>query len=88
MKAIVCTKYGPLEVLQLGYLVFKSGFIPKTIGVFLIIAGFGYVIDSLLRFLMQYNMEISSYTFIGEFMIIFWLLFKGINVQQRDVKNE
>lgn len=78
-----------LWLFPLGYLVFKSGFIPKTIGVFLIIAGFGYIIDSLLRFLMPgYNMEISSYTFIGELMIIFWLLFKGVNVQQSDVKNE
>ncbi|HEY9246070.1 MAG TPA: DUF4386 domain-containing protein [Candidatus Methanoperedens sp.] len=78
-----------LWLFPLGYLFFKSGFIPKTIGVFLIIAGFGYVIDSLLRFLMPgYNMNISSYTFIGELMIIFWLLFKGVNVQQRDVKNE
>ena len=78
-----------LWLLPMGYLVFKSGFIPKTIGVFLIIAGLGYVINSLLRFLMPgYNMEISSYTFIGELMIIFWLLFKGVNVQESDVKNE
>ncbi|MDO9256240.1 MAG: DUF4386 domain-containing protein [Bacteroidales bacterium] len=76
-----------LWLFPLGYLVFKSGFIPKTIGVFLIIAGFGYVIDSLLRFLMPgYNMEISSYTFIGELMIIFWLLFKGVKIPE--VKSE
>jgi hypothetical protein len=78
-----------LWLFPLGFLVFKSGFIPKTIGVFLIIAGFGYIIDSLFRFLIPgYNMEISSYTFIGELMIIFWLLFKGVNVQESDVKNE
>ncbi len=78
-----------LWLFPLGFLVFKSGFIPKTIGVFLIIAGLGYVIDSLLRFLMPgYNMAISSYTFIGELMIIFWLIFKGVNVQQGDIKDE
>ena len=71
-----------LWLFPLGYLVFKSGFIPKTIGVFLIIAGLGYVIDSLLRFLLPgYNLGLSSYTFIGELMIIFWLLIKGIKEQ-------
>lgn len=72
-----------LWLFPLGYLVFKSGFVPKTIGVFLLIAGFGYVIDSLLRFLLPgYNLALSSYTFIGELMIIFWLLFGRVKEPQ------
>ncbi|MCG2713130.1 MAG: DUF4386 domain-containing protein [Candidatus Omnitrophica bacterium] len=72
-----------LWLFPLGYLVFKSGFIPKTIGVFLIIAGLGYVIDSLLRFLMPgYNMELSSYTFYGELLLLLWLLIKGVDVEK------
>jgi hypothetical protein len=65
-----------LWLLPLGYLVFKSGFAPKIIGVFLEIAGLGYVVNSILSFLMpNYTLGISSYTFIGEVMFIFWLLF-------------
>ena len=72
-----------LWLFPLSYLAFKSGFIPKTIGVFLLIAGLGYVIDSFLRFLMPgYTLGLSSYTFIGELMIIYWLLFKGVKKQQ------
>jgi hypothetical protein len=72
-----------LWLFPLSYLVLKSGFIPKIIGIFLIIAGFGYIIDSLLRFLMSgYTLTLSSYTFIGEAMMIFWLLFKGAKIPE------
>jgi hypothetical protein len=78
-----------LWLLPLGYLVFKSGFLPRILGVLLIIAGFGYVIDSIILFLLpDLNITISQFTFIGELLFLLWLLFKGVNVQQRDVKNE
>jgi hypothetical protein len=68
-----------LWMLPLGYLFFKSGFIPKIISIFLIISGLGYVANSLLRFLLPgYVLNLSSYTFIGELMLIFWLLIKGV----------
>jgi hypothetical protein len=71
-----------LWLLPLGYLVIKSKFIPQIIGVFLIIAGLGYMTDSLCKFLIpNYNITIGSYTFIGEVLLIFWLLFKGVKVQ-------
>ena len=35
-----------LWLFPMGYLVFKSGFLPKIIGALLIVAGFGYLIDS------------------------------------------
>jgi len=47
----------------------------------LIIAGFGYIINSLLRFLMRTIIWKSRHTHLsGEMMIIFWLIFKGVNV--------
>lgn len=68
-----------LWLFPLGFLVYRSGFIPKIIGIFLVIAGLGYLIDSAFRFLMPgYTLTLSSYTFLGELMLIFWLLIKGV----------
>jgi hypothetical protein len=72
-----------LWLLPLGYLVFKSGFIPIILGVLLIIAGLGYIMDSLGKFLISnYNITIASYTFIGEVLLLLWLLIKGVKDQQ------
>ncbi len=78
-----------LWLLPMGYLVFKSGFLPRIIGVLLIIAGFGYVINSFMLFLLpDLNITIFQFTFIGELLFLLWLLIKGVNVQQRDTINE
>lgn len=70
-----------LWLFPLGYLVFKSGYIPKILGVLLIIAGFGYLIDSFGTFLLpSYNLTVSIFTFIGEVLLLFWLLVKGVKV--------
>lgn len=67
----------------LGYLVFKSGYIPRILGVLLIIAGLGYLIDNFGKFLFpNFNATISLITGWGELIFMFWLLFKGIKVQR------
>jgi hypothetical protein len=72
-----------LWLLPMGYLVFKSGFLPKIIGVLLMIGCFGYLIDSFAFFLFpNLNLKVSQYTFIGEFLIALWLLIKGIDVKK------
>lgn len=69
-----------LWLFPLGYLTLKSGFIPKIIGILLMVAGSGYLIDFLGYFLLtNYNLSIASFTFIGELTLIFWLLIKGVN---------
>jgi hypothetical protein len=72
-----------LHLLVLGYLVIKSGYAPKWLGflfgILLIIAGLGYMVDSFGKFLLpNYNASIAQFTFIGEVVLIFWLLWKGI----------
>jgi hypothetical protein len=70
-----------LWLLPLGYLIFKSGFIPKILGILLIIGGIGYLIDFGLFFLFpNIDVEISQYTFIGELLLPLWLLIKGVDV--------
>ena len=75
-----------LWLFPMGYLVFKSGYIPRILGVFLIIAGFGYLIDSFAVFLLPNFIAIISkftqFTWYGELLLPLWLLIKGVNVEQ------
>ncbi|MBX2866384.1 DUF4386 domain-containing protein [Candidatus Kaiserbacteria bacterium] len=66
-----------LWLLPMGVLAYTSGFIPKFIGVLLIIACFGYLFDSLAPFLSHIEWTVSEWTSIGEFFILIWLLHLG-----------
>jgi hypothetical protein len=75
-----------------GYLIIKSGgYIPRIIGIFLIISSAGYLIDSFAYFLLpNYNdyktiflVVVAVPGVIGELSLAFWLLIKGVKVQQR-----
>lgn len=60
-----------------GYLVFKSG--PQILAVLVVLAGVGYFIDSFGKMLLpDYSLTIGLYTFVGEILLIFWLLWIGL----------
>jgi hypothetical protein len=66
----------------LGYLVYKSGYIPRILGVLLIVSSFGYLIINAGEILLPNYPEIITQVigvlaFIGEFLLMLWLLFKG-----------
>ncbi len=66
------------HLLVLGYLAFKSGYVPKWLGGFLVLAGLGYIVDGFGKMLSPaYNLSIAQFTFIGEVFLIFWLLWRG-----------
>lgn len=71
-----------LWLFPMGYLVFKSGFLPKILGILLIIGCFGYLIDFFAPFFFP-NLEVtvSQFTFIGELLLPLWLVIKGVNVE-------
>jgi len=71
-----------LWLFPMGYLVFKSGYIPRILGVLLIIGGFGYLIDFVTFFFFPSFGPIKMFTFIGELLLPLWLLIKGVNVEQ------
>jgi hypothetical protein len=71
-----------LWLFPMGYLVFKSGFLPRILGILLMIGCFGYLIDSFAYFLDPSFKEIVMFTFWGEILFPLWLLIKGVNVEQ------
>ncbi len=76
-----------LWLFPMGCLVFKSGFLPKFLGVFLIIACFGYLADFILLFLFpDMDVRIKEFTFVGEVFLLLWLLIRGVDVEQWDVR--
>jgi len=73
----------------LGYLVIKSGFLPKILGILLLFASIGYLTDSFANFLLPNYIDYKTIfeyavfipAFIGELSFCLWLLFKGVNLQ-------
>ena len=66
------------HLLLLGYLALQSGYIPKWLGVFLVLAAVGYIVDGFGKTLSpDYNLNIAQFTFVGEVLLIFWLLWRG-----------
>jgi hypothetical protein len=72
-----------LWLFPLGYLVFKSGFLPKILGVYLMISCFGYLIDFVTFFLFpSFGVSVNMFTGWAELLLCLWLLIKGVNVEQ------
>lgn len=76
-----------LHCLVLGYLVFKSGYFPRVLGVLLIGAALAYLTGSFTRFLFPDYLALISPIYIvalvAELSLSVWLLFKGVKVQPR-----
>ena len=74
-----------LHLFVLGYLVYKSGYIPRILGVLLIIASLCYLIQGFGNILLPKYEEIFAsvgYLSIIEIAFPLWLLIKGVNVQR------
>jgi len=74
-----------LWLFPFGLLVFRSGFLPRWIGGWLMINCFGYVILSVIAlFASAYYAAAFKYlqpVLFGELVTMFWLLFRGANVK-------
>jgi hypothetical protein len=72
-----------LWLFPLGYLVLKSGFLPRVLGIYLMISCFGYLIDfATFLFLPDFGVAINMVTGWAELVLCLWLLIKGVNVEQ------
>ena len=70
-----------LHLFVLGLLVFGSskGKALRVLGILVIAAGLGYIVDGCGKLLLpDYSLTVGAYTFVGEALLMFWLLWKGI----------
>jgi hypothetical protein len=81
-----------LWLIPLGLLVYKSRFVPKVLGVLLIVGCCGHLLSFLSTFLFpDYSpilIPISEMVMVGELPIFLWLLLKGAKVQQLTTTKE
>jgi uncharacterized protein DUF4386 len=72
--------FGPYCIL-LGYLIFRSTFLPRILGVLMAFAGLGWLV-----FLSPFANHLSTYLkvlgFLAEMSLMLWLIVKGVNVQR------
>jgi hypothetical protein len=77
--------FGPYCLL-LGYLIFRSTFLPRILGVLMAFAGVGWLI-----FLSPLENRLSTYLkvlgFFAELSLCLWLVVKGVNVQRWKEQN-
>ena len=77
-----------IYLLLLGYLMLKSSYFPKAIGVLLLVAGLSYLIDSFSFLYPEYaaltGQLMIAPTVLAELSLTLWLLIKGINVEKQE----
>jgi len=81
----ICLVFFGFACLLLGYLIFKSTFLPRILGVLLAIAGLCYLANSFANFLsLPYDLFpfVAAAGLIGEGSLTVWLLVKGVNEQR------
>ncbi|HLN75057.1 MAG TPA: DUF4386 domain-containing protein [Prolixibacteraceae bacterium] len=72
-----------IHLFLLGYMVIKSTYIPKILGILLILSGTGYLLNSVKPyFFPSISVDFAMYTFFGELIFMLWLLIKGPRLQE------
>jgi len=70
-----------------GYLIYKSGYFPKVLGVLIVAAGVSYLLNSFAlllapSFAQSIFPAVLVPAFVGELLLSLWLLTKGVNVKR------
>jgi len=74
---------GALWFFRMGYLVFTSRFLPRILGVLLILNGLAYLTDSFAALLLpDLNVNLVRFTGWVEVVFALWLLIRGINSER------
>jgi hypothetical protein len=83
---IIAGIFWGLWLFPLGYLIYKSGYFPKILGILMVMAGFGYLLDFFTHFLLPQYKEIvlPIVMTLGMVEVIFmlWVLFNGAKIPE------
>ena len=73
-----------LWIFFLGYLVYKSGFLPRILGGLLMMGGICYTLQAILFLLFPHidATMLNALAFFSELLFYLWLLVKGVNIEQ------
>ena len=72
-----------IHLLMLGYLVYRSAYIPRFLGILLVVAGLGWVTHELGPYLLpNADLGFLFFTFLGESVFMLWLLIRGWKIQE------
>jgi Domain of unknown function (DUF4386) len=82
---VINSVFSGVWLLPLGWLVFRSGFLPRFLGVWLIVAGFAWLAVSAFGVLWPtyYGsaFNVAQPVVLGEMAFALWLLIRGVNVK-------
>jgi Domain of unknown function (DUF4386) len=78
-----------IHLLVLGYLFVRSGYIPRILGVMVVIASSGYLIESFGNFLFPdyqavFEWIVIALAVVPEVSLALWLLIQGVEVPQQE----
>ena len=80
---VVAQVFFGLWLVPLGVLIWQSRFIPRFVGGLLILAGAGYLADVVLTAMVPNPpIVLSEFTFVGELVLMLWLLVRGVNARR------
>jgi len=86
---LIPTIFWGLWLFPLGYLIYKSGYFPRILGIWVMIGCFGYVLDSFTHFLLPNYADYEAILLpvvmlmtLGEILFALWVLFKGAKIPE------
>jgi hypothetical protein len=72
-----------IHLVLLGYLIYRSGYIPRILGILLAVDGFGWVINCLRPYLFpNAHLGYLFIAFLGELFFMLWLLIRGWKIRE------
>ena len=78
-----------IYLMFLGYLVYKATYIPKALGIILILAGLSWIIDNLsVFFFPNLNTQFLFVLTMGELVFMLWLLIKGSRLKNLELHDK
>jgi hypothetical protein len=82
LTADICLVLFGFYDLLIGYLIFRSTFLPRFLGVLMALAGLGWLTFLYPPLANSLSPHVLVLGFLAELLLMLWLLVKGVNVQR------